>query len=319
MLLHQILDIDSDEIIFLSEESYTGLKNPHRSLDFLKQIAQSGKTDSEIRAISDENGHIMCLAISNPASQDFPSFLGVFTDQVARSGISTPAAGQYEKLVSRILDNCSTVTTIEASSQELDTALREYLSYALVERQLCDICDKPSETYDMVYMDNRIKRLDDLLIKIEDKFHVSGNVLEICCGNGMATLSLEKSGIFPLTIDNDRCQVCQGLEHNVLKPERTIIMDVMRLSHFFNENSFDAVIGFMLGTIYEFDKEIWTLMMSESLKVVKPGGILLFTLSKYEEMDILKRILDGLGAVGEIIDNTDASGIYDQWVYLGQK
>jgi len=319
MLLHQVLDIDNDEIIFLSEESYAGLKNPHRSVDFLKQIAQSGKTDSEIRAISDENGHVMCLAISNPASQDFPSFWAIFTDLVARSGIPSPAAGQYEKFVSEILDDCSTITALEASSQELDTALREYLSLALVERQLCDICDKPSETYDMVYMDDRIKRLDDFLIKTKDKFHVSANVLEICCGNGMSTISLEKLGIFPLTIDNDRCQVCQGLEHNVLEPERTIIMDVTRLSHFFNADSFDAVIGFMLGTIYEFDKEMWSFMMSESLKVVKPGGILLFTLSKYEEMDILKRILDGLGAVGEIIDNTDASGIYDQWVYLGQK
>ncbi len=60
-------------------------------------------------------------------------------------------------------------------------------------------------------------------------------------------------------------------------------------------------------------------MMAESLKVVKPGGTLLFTVNKREEMDILKEVLDGLGAVGEVIDNTDENGIYDQWVYLGRK
>ena len=59
--------------------------------------------------------------------------------------------------------------------------------------------------------------------------------------------------------------------------------------------------------------------MREALKVVKPGGQLLFTVNKREEMDILKDVLDGLGTLGELIDNTDDNGIYDQWVYLGQK
>ena len=135
----------------------------------------------------------------------------------------------------------------------------------------------------------------------------------------MATLSLEKRGIFPLTTDYDRCQVCQGLEHGVLKPERTIVMDATRLTDFLDGGSFDAVIGFMLGTIYSFNKDIWAAMMNESLKVVKPGGTLLFTVNKHEEMDILESVLDGLGAVGEVIDNTDENGIYDQWVYLGRK
>jgi len=70
-------------------------------------------------------------------------------------------------------------------------------------------------------------------LELGDQFDVPGNVLEICCGNGMATLSLEKRGILPLTTDNDRCQVCQGLEHGVLKPRRTIVMDATRLTDFF--------------------------------------------------------------------------------------
>jgi len=317
--LHHILDLDSNENLFLLEDSVTKLKNIPQSLVFMEQIARSGYTGGETKVVLDEDRHIICLAVNNPETEDFPSFWTVFTDIVSRSGIHSAAVKKFEAFAQSISDQNDAVIRIETTSHELDTALREYLSYALVERQLCDECVRSDETYEMVYLDARIDRLTEFLSSLPDRFNISGRVLEICCGNGMATSSLDKLGIYPLTIDNDRCQICQGLEHGVLKPERTTVMDAKLLSDFFNENSFDTVIGFMLGTIYNFDKDIWIAMMNEALKVVKPGGTLLFTLNKKEEMDVLKEILDGLGVVGEVIDNTDASGTYDQWVYLGHK
>jgi SAM-dependent methyltransferase len=285
----------------------------------MEQMVQSREIDGEVRAVQESEGHTICLAIHNPATKEYPAFWAVFTNIVARSGIQSAAAGQFSGLASVLLQAASDVTLVEASARDLIGAVQEYFSIALVGGQLCDGCVKPTETYDMVYLDIRVQRLDELFKKLGDKFDASGRVLEICCGNGMATLSLEKLGIFPLTTDHDRCQVCQGLEHGVLKPERTIVMDATRLTDFFDVGSFDAVIGFMLGTIYSFNKDIWAAMMNESLKVVKPGGTLLFTVNKHEEMEILKEVLDGLGAVGEVIDNTDENGIYDQWVYLGHK
>jgi SAM-dependent methyltransferase len=318
MLLHQVLGLDNDENLFLPEESYSNLNDLYRTLGFMEQIVQSRVPPDEVRAVMDGKD-IICLAINNPSTVEFPSFWAVFTNVVARSGIQSAAAGQFGRLASVLLHAADNINLIDVSSQELIGALQEYFAIALVEKQLCDGCVKPTETYEMVYLDIRVQRLDELFRKLGDKFDASGKVLEICCGNGMATLSLEKLGIFPLTTDYDRCQVCQGLEHGVLKPKRTIVMDATRLTDFFVGGSFDAVIGFMLGTIYSFNKDIWAAMMDESLKVVKPGGMLLFTVNKREEMDILKSVLDGLGAVGEVIDNTDENGIYDQWVYLGHK
>jgi SAM-dependent methyltransferase len=318
MLLHIVLGLDNDENLFLPEESYSNLKDLYRTLGFMEQMIQSGGIDGEVRAVQ-EGEDIICLAINNQDMGEYPSFWAVFTNVVARSGIQSEAAGQFDGLAYVLLQAADNVNLIDASARELKDALQEYFSIALVEKQLCDGCVKPTETYDMVYLDIRVQRLDDMFRKLGDKFDASGRVLEICCGNGMATLSLEKLGIFPLTTDYDRCQVCQGLEHDVLKPERTIVMDATRLTDFFEGASFDAVIGFMLGTIYSFNKDVWAAMMYESLKVVKPGGTLLFTVNKHEEMDILKNVLEGLGAVGEVIDNTDENGIYDQWVYLGRK
>jgi len=36
--------------------------------------------------------------------------------------------------------------------------------------------------------------------------------------------------------------------------------------NFFSENAFDTIVGFMLGTIYPFNKNIWEKMMTEAAK-----------------------------------------------------
>jgi SAM-dependent methyltransferase len=319
MLLHNILKLSEDENIFLTEEGYSSLNELNQTLGFMQQIIESGGVDSEIRVLKTYDDKIVCLAIFNPGTEEYPAFWAIFTNQVARNAILSPAAEHFSRMAHEIIEHTDSLKSIKTTSEELDMALREYFSINLVNRQLCEGCVKGPETYEMVFFENRVQRLVELFQKLGNKFDTSGQVLEICCGNGMATMSLEKLGIFPLTTDNDRCEICQGLEHEVLKPERSIVMDATRLTHFFDENSFDSVIGFMLGTIYVFNKDIWITIMRESLKVVKPGGQLLFTVNRREEMDILKEVLDSLGAVGELIDNTDDNGIYDQWVYLGQK
>jgi hypothetical protein len=135
----------------------------------------------------------------------------------------------------------------------------------------------------------------------------------------MSTLLLIKNGYNPLSIDYDKCQICQGLEHGALDPKRTIVIDATKLSEFFNENTFDTIVGFMLGTIYQFNKSIWEKMMTEAVKLLKREGKILLTVNKKEEIDILKNTLELNGIHGELIDNTDSKGIYDQWIYIGNK
>jgi len=165
MMLHRVLGLDNDENLFLPEESYSNLNDLYRTLGFMEQMVQSGGIDGEVRAVQDGND-IICLAINNPATDEYPSFWAVFTNVVARSGIQSAAAGGFGGLASVLLQADDDVDFIDVSARELIGALQEYFSIALVGGQLCDGCVKPTETYDMVYLDTRVQRLDELFKKL---------------------------------------------------------------------------------------------------------------------------------------------------------
>ena len=55
------------------------------------------------------------------------------------------------------------------------------------------------------------------------------SILEICCGNGMATQALVRLGQRPLSMDSDRCDLCQGLKSELLDPKRCFVLDARLL------------------------------------------------------------------------------------------
>lgn len=309
MLIHEILGIGKDENIYFVEESYASLKNNTLSLQYLINIQED--PEANIDRIMDENENIIGLVLFSPSSDDDESFHAVFTNIAS----SIPVPGESSREFTKIAQNLKFDKIHQTTLSAFNDAVIEYYSHALVNRQLCDNCISSREPYEMVYIESRNSRLKGIL----DKYELRGDILEICCGNGMSTLPLHKMGYQPLAIDNDRCQICQGLEHKVLDPKRTIVMDATRLSQFFKENSFDTIAGFMLGTIYPFNKGIWEKMMAEAVHVLKPGGMIILTVNKKEEMEILQNALIKNHINGKMIDNMDDRGIYDQWVYVGNK
>lgn len=307
MLIHDILGIDPGEIVYFVEGSYAALKNNNMSLQYLEAIQND--PEAHLERILDENDCLIGVILLSMANDESGDERAVFTNMVS----SVPVANDNNKHFSTISRNLTFNKTYMTASKKFGEAVIEYYSHALVNRQLCDNCISAKEPYEMVYILGRNARLKAIL----DKYELKGDILEICCGNGMSTLPLHKMGYDPLTIDIDRCQICQGLEHKVLYPARTIVLDATRLSEFFTEKSFDTITGFMLGTIYSFNRGIWEKIISEAAKLLKPGGIILLTVNKKEEMEILNSALEKAHVRGKMIDNTDEKGIYDQWVYVG--
>ncbi len=309
MLIHEILGIPGHDNIYFVEGSYASLKNNTLSLQYLENIRKD--PHALISGIKDENNNIIGLVLFNSETEETEEFLAVFTNLIS----SKPAPNESSRKFSGIAKDLKFNKFYNVTAAEFNKAIIEYYSIELVNRQLCENCPVSKEPYEMVYIESRNARLEGLL----DKYKLNGDILEICCGNGMSTLPLHKMGYNPLATDYDKCQICQGLEHHVLDPQRTIVLDATKLSLYFAENEFDTIVGFMLGTIYFFNKDIWEKMMAESVKVLKPGGFIMLTVNKREEIEILKNALERNGIKGKLVDNTDEKGIYDQWVYAGTK
>ncbi len=309
MLIHKILGLEERDIIYFVEDSYSALKNNETSLQYLENICDD--PEAHLEGIINEKGSLIGLILLCPGNDESQEERAVFTNIVS----SVPVPNENSRRFSMLTGNVDLNRTYRIADKEFSEAVIEYYSLALVNRQLCENCISSGEPYEMVYIKSRNARLNRIL----DRYKLRGEILEICCGNGMSTLPLHEKGYDPLTVDNDRCQICQGLEHKVLYPRRTIVLDATRLSEFFDENSFDTIAGFMLGTIYQFNKGIWEKMMGEAARLLKPGGLILLSVNRKEEMEILRSALEKVHVRGEMIDNTDEKGIYDQWIYAGTK
>ncbi|MBW6470764.1 MAG: class I SAM-dependent methyltransferase [Methanosarcinaceae archaeon] len=316
MILDDLLGIEEE--IYLVEPGFYSQKTIMTTISYLKDIRDVMKeNDIHLRTIRITDGtKTTGLAIFNERTEQVPiDFWSIFL-----SSITNQSADEFESLANLILDKNQPDRVIEVANDSMNDALIEYYSLLLVNRETCDECTTPLESYGSIYTNARINRLSDLLKKLAQKgISIDGDVLEICCGNGMSTIVLHERGIYPTTIEYEKCTVCQGLMHGVLDPKKSIVMDATALSSFFKPERFDGVVGFMLGTIYEFNKDMWALMMFESAKVAKDGALMLFTVNGKSEMDILESALRMIGIEGEVMDNTDEFGIYDQWAFIGRK
>jgi hypothetical protein len=312
MLLHELFNIEED--IYFVEESYLAQRTIKRTLHYLKGVSEERQMQL-LRAREGE--HTLGLLIFNPADEEVSvDFWSVFTGSLAVA----PLKKEFEDIANSLLTSNIPEKDVEVSSEKWRNAVNEYYSLMLVNRNLCPVCTFKPESYESVFSEKRMMRVAKLLDLLQKKgFYFGGRLLEVCAGNGMSTLALHRRGLDPLVVEINKCAVCQGLEHGVLDPQKVIIMDATSISRYFDPETFDAVMGFMLGLIYEFNKELWTDIIRESISVANKGALLLFTVSSKPEIEILTGALHRAGVEGDIIDNTDSEGIYDQWVFVGRK
>lgn len=315
MLLKELLGIEEE--IYLVEESYLAQRTIENTLRYLKG-ARGFLENRRTRIFRVKEGEsTLGILIFNAADEEIPvDFWSVFTGAFA----AVPKKKEFETIAGSVASSNILEREIELSSESWRNAVNEYYSFMLVNRNLCPGCTVRPESYRSVFSENRVHRVTEIFNLIGKKgFFPEGRLLEVCCGNGMSTLSLYRLGYDPLAIEINKCMVCQGLDQGVLNPQRALVMDATTISRYFDPGSFDAVMGFMLGLVYEFNKDLWTGIMREAASVASEGALLLFTVSSKPEIEILAGALRAAGVKGEIIDNRDSEGTYDQWVFVGRK
>jgi len=303
MDLKQVLNAES---VLLVDNTYAGLKDTTFSKYLLVEM-RDAPIDATTSFICD--GRIRGVAFK----QDFWTLV---TDIVRFDP-------EFESYAAALLEEtkCTEKRSCTVKTADFHRAIVTHLCDMLASGESCD-CRSGRRSHILAYSSERQERLRILFkTKVELIFNLdAAEILEICCGNGMATATLYDLGYNVQALDNDKCAICEGLFHHALRTENTAVLDARNLSDydFAQYHQFGAVFGFMLGAIYEFNKTDWQKILSEAEAIVNEG-LFLFTVHKKEEIDFIDKTMNGFGVKGQVIDNRDDTSIYDQWVYLGVK
>ena len=289
----------------LVEESYANQKGIGRTLEYMGKIEEEDVVEvirifAESRG-KDEDKELIGIAIHDKGLGFWIIFTDVISDRERKE--------EFEALASEIKGNKE--REVEMEWEKFREGVIEFYSVGLVNRLFCD-CDLKEESF---YPRERTEALKKVL---DDFLRATGenvNTLEIGCGNGGATIALHESGIFPITVDINKCEICKGLEEGVLEPKKSIVLDCSALSAFFGKE-FDVAFGFMIGKLTPLNMFEWERVLRVVHKVLKSGGKVLFTVSSEEEAGIVKEILKDKFE-GEIKENKDSDGYLDHWVYIG--
>ncbi len=303
MDLKQMINAQS---VLLVDNTYAGLKDTTFSKYLLVEMLDS-QIDETMSFICD--GRIRGVAFK----QDFWTLV---TDIVRFDP-------EFESYAAALLQEtiCTKKRSCTVKAADFHRSIVRHLCELLASGESCE-CYGGRRSYILAYSSERQERLHILFkTKVESIFDLGKvEMLEICCGNGMATAALYDLGYNVHALDSDKCAICEGIYHHALREENTTVLDARYLSDydFAQYHEFGAVVGFMLGAIYEFNKTDWQKILSEATAIVNEG-IFLFTVHKKEEIDFIDKTMNGFGVKGQVIDNRDDTSIYDQWVYVGVK
>jgi hypothetical protein len=299
--LSRLLGFDNFTLV---EDSFAGQKWIDRTLDYMGKVKEADVLES-IR-IYDTRQDLIGLALRDKDLE----FWIVFTDVIA-DGLRKE---EFETLATRIKGAEERDVIVERET--FHEGVIEFYSVGLVNRLFCD-CNLKAQSF---YPPHRIEALKTVVSEFLRDYGINNGddtkALEIGCGDGGATIALHESGIFPFTVDIDKCEVCKGLEEGVLEPKRSIVLDCSLLSSFFGKE-FDVVFGFMVGKLNPFDLFTWEKVLREVPKVLKSKGKVLLTVSSEEETTILNKLLHN-EFDARIQENKASDGYLDQWLYMGE-
>jgi len=309
VLLNTLLGLAGEESVFLAEESWQDLID----LPVTEEILQEELEPDACIEVKDMG---WALHLCQPE----PVWL-FLTDRYSPRKIISANAGKWAG---------PSRQTVVADEQTLFLALTEYLSLSLAEELFCESCLFQSTP---VHVEERIERLVHLLQPaLWEGLHDSeqsdsdtaaagsspskdASILEICCGSGMATQALLRLGLRPLSMDSDRCDLCQALKAGLLDPSRSFALDAKNLPQILPTRSFDAVLGFMVGLIDDFNWPLWRDILLQAASLSR--RMVLFTTYTQKEAALIAKAFENASWQGRVIDNRDSHGIYDQWAYMG--
>ncbi|MDD1721149.1 MAG: class I SAM-dependent methyltransferase, partial [Euryarchaeota archaeon] len=142
---------------------------------------------------------------------------------------------EFESCAATLFDqvSCNNRQTYVVGVAEFNQSVITLLSDSLASGDACE-CAGGSRSYVLAYSPERQERIQLLFkTKVEPAFNLTAaTILELGCGNGMATAALRELGYNIYAFDSDKCAVCEGLLHGALQKEKTLVLDGRYLSRY---------------------------------------------------------------------------------------
>ena len=307
MELSNLLGVSGD--LRLAEESFEDLRWIPRTLERMQHLRDAVKIYSEegelLGILLHENQH--WLLLTDIFAEEFPR--RQFEMLAAKQAKQAKQARQARQ------EEGETEAELTVDREKFVEGIIEYFSLGLVEGFLCECSFKERAFYSA----ERVSALKGVLSDFLRSEGISerSKTVEICCGDGAATIALHELGIFPLTADINKCEICRGLREGVLSPKRSIVLNCAYLSAFFPK-AFDCVFGFMLGKITPFNLFEWKPVLLDIPKALNPAGsgCIFLTFSSEWEAKTAKDILKDFHC--EIMKNEHSDGYFDHWILIGR-
>jgi len=300
VLLHDILKIDDEEEVFLAEECLADLI----SLPVTSEILESGPKVEESIEIREKTG--------GSAGEDGGSLLGVALRLTEPAELWLVLTDRYSAAkVLESLPRRSSPKVVRVEERRFLEGLVEWLAVSLKDELFCESCPVTSPP---LFVPERIDNLERFLRPL---LPPGSDLLEICCGSGMATQALKRLGFRPWTEEIDSCEICMALKSGYLDPERAMVLDARLMDRFFPLRHFDAVVGFMVGLIDDVNWSLWKDILLRSSKLAK--DLVIYTTYTEREARLVAGALNFSGWGVEVMANPDDLGIYDQWACVGRR
>jgi len=302
VLLHDMLKIDDEEEIFLAEESLADLI----VLPVTSEILESGPKVAESIEIWEDTGG------DEDERENENSRLGVVLKLTEPAELWLLLTDRYSGTNAlEALPRSSNSKVVRVEERKFMEGLVEWLAISLKDELFCESCPVASPP---LFVPERAENLESFLRPL---LPAGGEVLEICCGSGMATQALKKLGLRPWTEDLDSCEICQALKSGYLEPERAMVLDARLMDRFFPTKYFDAVVGFMVGLIDDVNWHLWRDILLRSSEFAKE--MVIYTTYTEREARMVTDALKAAGWDGVVVANPDNLGIYDQWACIGRR
>jgi len=159
---------------------------------------------------------------------------------------------------------------------------------------------------------DRMDKVMDLLSEVWGG-KTGATCIDACCGSGVGAAAIRRTGMTPLSYDNDPALLALGLTAGRLHPAETMCIDATGATRYLEPAPLGTI--FMAGEIHSYNARLWHEIIRELLALTDET---LITVGSRDECMLVSEWCRESGWETRVFEN-ERDPIYDRWCCLARK